>query len=107
MENIRVRARAKFMTRYGMVNGGEIFWSEPDYAEEMEKKGNITKEPLQDKADLRPKNNRMMVPPAPKDPETESPLDPSPARRSGERTGNGAARPAYASPAARRSRKRT
>jgi hypothetical protein len=108
MDNIRVRAKATFNSRYGMVRGGEIFWCEEDYAREMEKIGNVTRESV---PEPKPQNNRAFkqAPSVGKEQATENlpPPSPLPERTSGERMGSGAKKPAYASPQARRSRKRT
>ena len=108
METVRLRAKGTFNSQYGMVRRGEIFWSEPGYANDMIRNGNASREP--DEAPLLEPQRTAVIPKAPlpgKEPATENLPDPSPQRISGEALDNGQDKPVSASPRGRRSRRKT
>lgn len=107
-DTVKCRASARFDSQYGPVRPGEIFWSEPSYAEEMRKKGNVTI--VRD--DPKPSRNQAFD----QAPETKQGKEPAAATTSAlppiapstdEAAIAGSARPASASRPAPRSRRRT
>lgn len=111
-ETVRCRARVRFNSNYGPVRAGDIFWSEPTYAEQMRRRGNVT---LVEAADVRP-SRRQAFPIAPATKEGAPGKEPAPAEQQpappaapseGEAPAAGTARPASASPRDRRSRRKT